>query len=123
MKIDSAKAQAMRIEPGRFGTLSEITALSDWLRGHTAARSVMVVSSGFHLRRVRMCCRRLVPEGTRLSFVAVPEESEGLRGCWWQNPHSRKLVVSEVLKIAMYKLLCLRPVLKVRWQSRPSRGK
>ena len=114
VKIDSGRAQAMRIAPGRFGTLSEITALSDWLRGHTAARSVMVLSSGFHLRRVRMCCRRLLPKGTRLSFVAVPEESEGWLGRWWQDPGARKLVVSEVLKIVMYKLLFQRPARKGR---------
>jgi len=108
VEIDSGTAQARRIARGRFGTLSEILAFSDWLREHSAIRSATIVSSGFHLKRVRMCCRRLLPEGTRLHFVAVPDESRYLRGHWWRDPNARKLVFSELLKIAAYRGLCQR---------------
>jgi hypothetical protein len=107
VEIGPRTAAAQRIALGRFGTLREILAFSEWLREHTAIRSVTVVSSGFHLKRIRMCCRRLVPDGTRLNFVAVPDESRYLRRHWWRDPKARKLMLSEVLKIAIYKLLCL----------------
>src|SRR5271165_7021034 len=79
VKIDCGTVEAQRIAVGRLGTWSEILAFSDWLRVHSRIRSATVVSSGFHLRRVRMCCRRLVPEETRLNFVAVPDENRYLR--------------------------------------------
>ena len=69
----SGTPEAQRIALGRFGTFSEILAFSEWLEEHSSIRSAMVVSSGFHLKRVRMCCQHLVPEGMRLHFVATPE--------------------------------------------------
>ena len=105
VEIDSGSAQARRITLSRFGTLSEILAFSDWLREHSPVRSATIVSSGFHLKRIRLCCRRLVSEGTKLSFVAVPDESRYLRGHWWRDPNTRRLVLSELLKIAIYRLL------------------
>ena len=114
VKIDSGTIEAQRIAVGRFGTLSEIRAFSDWLRMHPLVRSVTVVSSGFHLKRIRMCCRRLLPEGTRLNFVAVPAESRYLREHWWQDSKGRKLVFSELLKIAIYRVISQRPVDRAR---------
>jgi hypothetical protein len=107
--IRPGTASARGIAFSRFGTLREILAFSDWLWENPDIRSVTVVSSGFHLKRVRMCCRRLVPASTRLSFVAVPDESL-FRGHWWRDRKARKLVFLEVLKVAVYKLLCQRPM-------------
>jgi DUF218 domain len=103
--IASGTADAQRIDVGKFGTLSEIRAFSDWLRAHRFIRSATIVSSGFHLKRIRMCCRSLVREGTRLNFVAVPDEGRYLRSHWWSDPSSRKLLLSEIVKIAVYRLL------------------
>ena len=105
VEIRSGVIQANRIERGRLGTMSEMSALAAWLQAHPAVRSVMVVSSGFHLRRVRMCCGERLPEGPRWTFVAVPEETEYLRERWWRDLAARKLLFSEVLKIAIYRLL------------------
>src|SRR5260370_27093017 len=44
-----------------FGTLCEIKALAQWLRQRPLIRTVLVVSAGMHLRRVSMCCLRLLP--------------------------------------------------------------
>jgi hypothetical protein len=106
VKVASRTAEAERIAINRFGTLGEVLAFSDWIRRHVHIRSATVVSSSFHLRRVRSCCRKLVPESTKLSFVAVPDESRDLREHWWRDPDARKQVLFEVLKIAVYNLLC-----------------
>ena len=37
------------------GTLSEIIALDSWLKRHPTIASIQIISSGFHLRRVRLC--------------------------------------------------------------------
>src|SRR5208337_3201163 len=105
VEIGSGTAQAHRIPLSRFGTLSEISAFCDWLREHGSMRSATIVSSGFHLKRVRMCCRRLMPEGTRLNFVAVPDEGRYLREHWWRDPKARRMVLSEFLKIAIYSVV------------------
>jgi len=114
VEIDSGTAQASRITLSRFGTLSEIRAFSEWLQGHSSVRSATIVSSGFHLKRVRMCFRQLVPEGTKLHFVAVPDESRYLRRHWWRDPNPRRLVFSELLKIAVYRGLCQRLMVRTR---------
>jgi len=86
-----------------LGTWSEVRAFSDWLRKRAHVRSVAVISSGFHLRRVRLCCRRLIPDEVRVRLLAVPEEDHGLdRDHWWQTGFGRRLVVSELLKVLLY---------------------
>jgi hypothetical protein len=103
--VASGTAEAQRIGVGRFGTLNEIRAFSDWLRAHRLVRSATIVSSGFHLKRIRMCCRGLMAEDIKLNFVAVPDEGRYLRAHWWRDPGSRKLLLSEVVKIALYWLI------------------
>lgn len=105
VKVDSDATEVRRIPVGWWGTWSEIQAFSNWLREHSRIRSATIVSSAFHLRRVRMCCRRLVSGSTRLHFVAVPEEHRYLREHWWRDARARKLVLAEFLKIASYQAL------------------
>ena len=105
--IQDKKAEWKRVEIGWFGTFSEICAFSDWLRADPSIRSAMVVSSGFHLRRVRMCCRNLVRTDPKLTFVSIPEEDRGFRGNWWRNPKARKMVLTELAKLPVYKVLVL----------------
>ena len=95
------------MEIGWFGTFSEIRAFSDWLKADPSVRSVMVGSSGFHVRRVRMCCRNLICASPKLMFVSVPEEDSGFRGNWWRNAMARKMVLTELAKLPVYKVLVL----------------
>jgi hypothetical protein len=106
VSVRHGTVEAQRIPVRRFGTLREIRAFADWLRQHPSVRSAMVVSSGFHLRRVRMCCRRLVPDGVKLHYVAAPEERQFVSTGWWRDAKARRLMLSEVVKVAFYKLLC-----------------
>src|SRR6266550_2717719 len=54
------------------GRLNEIAQLGRWLQQRPDVRSVLIVSSGWHLRRIRMCCRALFPHSIRFSLAAVP---------------------------------------------------
>jgi hypothetical protein len=58
--------------PGRFGTLTEIAALGRWLDANPTIRSVLVISSAGHLRRVRMCCRSMLNTDMKLAYLAAP---------------------------------------------------
>lgn len=71
----SFNGQEMHVEhvlPRRFGTLTEIAALGRWLDANPAVRSVLIISSAGHLRRVRMCCRSLLKADTKLAYLAAP---------------------------------------------------
>ena len=61
-----------RIRVRRFGTLREIEGLSEYLSRHGEIRSVIVVTSAVHVRRVRLCCQVLLPREILVRFVAVP---------------------------------------------------
>ncbi len=112
VEIQNGKVEAQRVAVGRFGTWAEIVGFSDWLRVNGQVRSAMIVSSGFHLRRIRMCCRKLVGDGARLTFIAVPEESRYFRRFWWRNAEALKLVLAEFMKIGIYWWLCRRWISK-----------
>jgi hypothetical protein len=60
------------VQPGRFGTLMEMDALVHWLIENPNVRSVLVISSDTHLRRIRMCCRSLLNPTIELAFLAAP---------------------------------------------------
>lgn len=67
--------QEVRVEhvpPRRFGTLTEIEALARWLAANPEIRSVIVISSDTHLRRIRMCCRSLLNPEMEMAFLAAP---------------------------------------------------
>ncbi len=65
-----------RIAVRRFGTLREIEALAGYLGRHAEIRSVLVVTSAVHLRRVRLCCRVILPREVEIRIVAVPRVGE-----------------------------------------------
>ena len=69
--FEGQEVRTQYVRPGRFGTLTEIDALARWLRENPDIRSVLVVSSDSHLRRIRMCCRSLLNGNVQL-FLAAP---------------------------------------------------
>jgi uncharacterized SAM-binding protein YcdF (DUF218 family) len=101
--LQSTGPKIQRIPLGRFGTWSEVRAFSRWLGENRWIRTGLVVSSGFHLRRVRWCCRFLLTESVRLKFIAAPDENPKLNATqWWLAPLGRRLVLSELPKLLLY---------------------
>jgi hypothetical protein len=77
---DGATPQVERIKVRRFGTLREIEALAGFLDRRREIRSVIVVTSAVHIRRVALCCRVLLPRDVRFEMVAVPRVDGGDHG-------------------------------------------
>jgi DUF218 domain len=96
--FENQQFTVQRIPVRMLGTLSEIDALADWLLAHPEISSLLVVSSGSHLRRLRMCCRRMLRRDVKCSFVATPMESEN-------NDSNRNAIMLECFKIACYQVL------------------
>ena len=57
-----------------LGTLREILGLAAWLKAHPDVRSLLIVSSRFHLPRIALCCKVLLPESVSVKLAAVPRE-------------------------------------------------
>ncbi len=116
---ESQQFTVERIPVRTLGTLSEIDALADWLGAHPQISRLLLVSSGLHLRRLRMCCRALLPRNVQAKFVATPLESVALVQENGQSDVSnRKAVLSECFKVACYSVFL--PLWKM---ARPWRSK
>jgi hypothetical protein len=84
-----------------LGTYSEVLALNAWLAQHQEIRSVALVSSSSHLRRIRRCWQTLGPQNVRIDFLATPGE----------QPEGLSFLLSETGKLFLYTaVLVLRPV-------------
>jgi len=99
-----------RIPVGLFGTLGEIEALASYLNRRHEIRSVLVVTSGAHARRVRLCCERILPRGVAHRVIAVPAsfvaESEAASR---RGTESVAGVLLELLKLVVYRIVLLVP--------------
>jgi len=100
----SWRAESLPVRP--LGTLNEIAQLGRWLQQRPDVRSVLIVSSGWHLRRIRMCCRALFPPSIRFSLAAVPADSvprgriESTR-----PPEQDDRPIAECAKLLLYRIV------------------
>ena len=85
--------------------MREIEALADYLKRHREIRSVLVVTSAVHQRRVRMCCREILPREVHFQMAATKTVRE---------PRASFLEFgTEMVKLAGYRVL-----LGFRWRAR-----
>ena len=95
-----------RIRPGRFGTLSEVRALREWLDRHPDIHRLFIVSSRAHRLRVELCCRKLLPFSVRCTFLSAQPQSNSIR-----DQHggidSARYFLTEYGKLVLYRLVLL----------------
>lgn len=108
VSFDGQNGHAEHVLPGRFGTLTEIAALGRWLDVNPTIRSVLVISSAVHLRRIRMCCRSLLKTDAKLAYLAtpvnLPEEGQILLEKRVDPPSLRE-DLQELFKLSVYWVL------------------
>ncbi|HEY7727832.1 MAG TPA: hypothetical protein VID50_05215 [Candidatus Eisenbacteria bacterium] len=99
-------AEARRLRRGPFGTATETLGLLEAAAAR-GLRSVLVVSTGPHLRRIRIALRRLARgRGSQYLLVAVPEDRTlHPRARWWGRPETRRMIAAEAAKCFGYALL------------------
>jgi len=95
--FEDERVQVQHVPPRRLGTLTEIEALMHWLSAHSEVRSLLIVSSKNHLRRIRMCCDSLLNASFEIGMAAAPEASDGER-----NSEPWIAVFFEILKVVLY---------------------
>ena len=103
--FDAEGASAELIQKGAYGTLSEARALPAFLESRPV-RSMMVVSTAMHLRRVALAFRkRFRGSGIQLSFIPVPEELSSIRrDALVQSREARREVWREFFKLVGYRV-------------------
>ena len=90
----------------RSSTFWELHALARYF-GREAPTRIAIVSTSVHLRRVKLCCRK-IPEfgGTDLLFLPVPESLSSFgKERWWQHLDHWSYVLTEFAKLTAYALL------------------
>jgi hypothetical protein len=101
--VEKCRAETELIRKARLGTLAEIRALSDWLSNRRNIRSILIISSATHLRRIRMCCRVLLSAHIQCYFVSSEMRHPGRRPVsWWRCKTTRSMVLSEIPKLLLY---------------------
>jgi hypothetical protein len=100
--LESGKVTVDRVPLGAFGTLSEVVQLDRWLREHGGFNSVLMISTAPHLRRVRMCCRAILPRGINVRPFAIPAYGYWDRNKWWSFGRTRVAVLWELPKLLLY---------------------
>ncbi len=74
VRLDRRETFCTTVRTGLFGTRSEARALAEYLR-EAPFRSLLVVSSPAHMRRVELAFRRAFRKNRmQLTFVSVPEK-------------------------------------------------
>ena len=92
-----------RIPVRKLGTLSEIDALADWLQQYPEITSLLLISSGTHLRRVRLCCRALLSPKLKTYLRAAPPAIPATDQRETQRPEQNlREILLELLKLACY---------------------
>jgi hypothetical protein len=95
-----------RIAVRRFGTLREIEGLSAYLTRRREIRSVIVVTSAVHARRVALCCRVLLPRDVKFQMAAVPRFQTGGSDVAVTEPRvSLAEFVTELVKLGVYRVM------------------
>jgi uncharacterized SAM-binding protein YcdF (DUF218 family) len=98
IRLNSREAICTPVKPGYFGTYSEARNIAKYLRS-MPARSLLVVSSPIHLRRVALAFRRSFRKsGVHLTFVGVPETAS------FDSPAARTTVWVEFGKYLLYRI-------------------
>jgi hypothetical protein len=105
--LDRSGWHVDRIGVGAFGTLSEMKALGDWLRQHPAIRSLLIVSVGYHLRRIFLCCQALFPRDREVRLISTTDSELPIDDEQETEGRGPGGLVLESIKVLLYRLVLI----------------
>jgi len=109
-EIDASRVRIEKVRLPRWNTYGELLGFRDWL-ARSQARSVIVISTAVHLRRVSAVFGKLfrrVP--LKVLYCPVPAEygfPQGQR--WWTRRADFWFVVKEAVKLVVYRVILALP--------------
>jgi uncharacterized SAM-binding protein YcdF (DUF218 family) len=98
-------AEAEHILPAEswaVNTYEEALELKQFLDRDSSVRSVIVVSSPYHMRRAQWTFQDVLGDQVALQFAPVPFEMAHHQQQWWMDAGSRKIVRGEYFKLLLY---------------------
>ena len=110
MTIDVSGVRMEKENLLRCSTYGEALAFRRLLE-HEDGRSVMVVSTDVHLRRVALTFAKVF-RGTAIRFLYCPVPTRFTpmaRDNWWRRPADRWFVINEMTKLAGYRTVFSTP--------------
>jgi hypothetical protein len=109
-ELDACGAHIENVKLRRWNTYGEILGLRAYL-GRDMPRSVMIVSTDVHLRRVALAFERVFRGApVEALYCPVPARNSSVRKeRWWERPADRKSVLKEVVKLAGYRAILRMP--------------
>lgn len=105
VEISSESRTVIPARIQQVGTYGELSALACYLERETV-RSLILVSTSIHLRRVKWCCEKVGLSEMEIFYVPVPEDASSFRRSGWPNrPDHWRYLGSEYCKLVAYSLL------------------
>lgn len=104
--LEPRSVEVRHVPPRRWGTRTEARALAALAR-ERGWRSLLVISSAFHLSRVRLVVRRALRDtGVAVAYAAPARGADPHGpGRWWRSRRGIGLVASEAVKRVLYVFL------------------
>jgi hypothetical protein len=95
-----------RMKLAKWNTYAETVAFRDFVKDQNARR-VMVVSTDIHLRRVALTFSSVFRRaGIQFLYCAVPAALSSVqKDHWWARSADRRYVISELIKLAGYRVI------------------
>ncbi|MCB0170548.1 MAG: YdcF family protein [Anaerolineae bacterium] len=100
-------AAILPVDHSATSTYEEALILKQLLHDRPAIQSVIIVSDGYHMRRVRWTFGRVIDDRAKLIFVPIPAEMSPVLPHWWQSQRSRQTIKQEYTKLLYYALVYL----------------
>ena len=106
-------AAGTRIETARlrrWNTYGEVLGLWKFLE-HDVPRSVLVISTDVHLRRIALAFSRVFRDASvEFHYCQVPAAASSVRKQdWWARPDDRQFVLKEAVKLVAYSAILSMP--------------
>ncbi len=92
-------------------TIDEVRYLKQYIKEHqlSASNTIVLVSSEYHLGRIRLLCERLhLDSEVTLNYVSIPDEFldreplEDYWSCWWNYSNLRKEAFNYMMTLLIY---------------------
>lgn len=94
------KNKIRRIDSGT-STWEETRQLFEFTKRHKI-KSIIIVTSNFHIRRVRLCVRRIFGRAPVKVYYSYPEHGITDLDNWWREEHDMITVTNEYQKLCYY---------------------
>ena len=96
------KEEVIITGPSTVSTYEEAISLKRLIYGKKGIKSVLVISSPYHMRRVKMIFNKVLSDEIDLTFRHVPwEKSDNVKN-WWVDEDSSAFVITEYIKLVYY---------------------